>query len=172
MTKSRKQCEAGDLCEPRTLAEAIYCMVHHSGVDVAEVAKLLCKRTGYLLDAANPDREEVQFQAALLAPAMTHFKNVNPLKFLCREMNGVFVQLPDVTPEHDDIYRGMCDAIEEVGQSSSAVKKALTDNIVTEEEADAADQEIDEAVAALLRVKASVRNKVERPRPQIVGGAR
>jgi hypothetical protein len=170
MTKSRKQCQSGDVCEPRSLAEAVYCMVHHSGVDVAEVAKLLCVRTGYLLDAANPDRDEVQFQARMLAPAMTHFKNVKPLQFLCREMNGVFVAFPEVSSTHDDVYRGMCDAIEEVGQSSSAVKKALTDNDVTDEEADAADTEIDEAVAALLRVKASVRAKVQRPRPQIVGG--
>jgi hypothetical protein len=172
MTKSRKQCESGDVCEPRTLAEAIYCLIHHSGVDVAEVAKLLCVRTGYLLDAANPDREEVQFQARMLAPAMTHFKNVKPLQFLCREMNGVFVQFPEVSADHDDVYRGLCDAIEEMGQSSSAVKKALHDDVVTEEEADVVDREIDDAVAALLRVKASVRNKVQWPRPQMVGGSR
>ncbi len=172
MTKSRKQCQSGDVCEPRSLAEAIYCMVHHSGVDVAEIAKLLCTRTGYLLDAANPDRDEVQFQARMLAPAMTHFKNLTPLHFLCREMNGVFVAFPEVSAVHDDVYRGMCDAIEEVGQSSSAVKKALADDVVEEEEADASDKEIDEAVAALLRVKAAVRAKVQRQRPQIVGGAR
>jgi hypothetical protein len=169
MTKSRKQCQSGDLCEPRSLAEAIYCMVHHSGVDVAEVAKLLCTRTGYLLDAANPDRDEVQFQARMLAPAMTHFNNLTPLVFLCREMNGVFVSLPDSEPAHDDIYRGLCDAIEEMGQSSSAVKKALLDDVVTEEEADVVEREVDDAIAALVRVKASVRNKVQRPRPQAVG---
>jgi hypothetical protein len=168
MTKSRKQCASGDVCEPRSLAEAVYCMVHHSGVDVAEVAKLLCTRTGYLLDAANPDRDEVQFQARMLAPAMTHFKNLTPLNFLCREMNGVFVAFPDVSADHEDVYRGLCDAIEEMGQSSSAVKKALHDDIVTEEEADSVDREVDDAVAALLRVKASVRNKVQRPRPQAV----
>lgn len=168
MTKSRKQCQSGDLCEPRSLAEAIYCMVHHSGVDVAEVAKLLCTRTGYLLDAANPDREEVQFQARMLAPAMTHFDNVTPLTFLCREMNGVFVPLPDVAPGHEDVYRGLCDAIEEMGQSSSAVKKALLDDEVTEDEAVVVEREVDEAIAALVRVKASVRNKVPRTRPQAV----
>jgi hypothetical protein len=172
MTKSRKQCESGDVCEPRALAEAIYCMVHHSGVDVAEIAKLLCTRTGYLLDAANPDRDEVQFQARMLVPAMTHFKNLTPLHFLCREMNGVFVAFPEVSIAHDDVYRGLCDAIEEMGQSSSAVKKALLDDLVDESEADVVDREVDEAVAALLRVKAAVRAKVQRPRPQIVGGAR
>src|SRR5687767_3597158 len=113
MTKSRKQCQSGDVCEPRSLAEAIYCMVHHSGVDVSEIAKLLCVRIGYLLDAGHPDRAEVQFQARMLAPAMTHFKNLTPLACLCREMNGVFVQFPEVSADDDDVYRGLCDAIEE-----------------------------------------------------------
>jgi hypothetical protein len=168
MTKSRRQCESGDLCEPRTLAESIYCMVHHSGMDPEEIAKALIVRKGYLLDAANPDRDEVQFQARMLVPAMKATENITPLRFLCREMEGVFVPLPDVSHAHDDVYRGLCDAIEEMGQSSGAVKKALMDDVVTEDEADIVDREIDEAVAALLKVKSAVRSKVQRPRPQAV----
>jgi hypothetical protein len=172
MTKSRKQCQSGDVCEPSTLTEAIYCTLHHSGVDVVEVAKQMRVRPGYLQDASNSDRDEVQFQARMLPQLMTVTSNVKPLQWLCREMDGVFVAFPEVSAAHDDVYRGMCDAIEEVGQSSSAVKRALANNDVTEEEADSADKEIDEAVAALLRVKAAVRSKVPRPRPQIVGGVR
>lgn len=168
MTKSRKQCQSGDVCEPRTLTEAVYCCLHHSGIDVVAVAKAMQVRPGYLQDAANSDRDEVQFQARMLPQLMDVTGNVKPLQWLCREMNGVFVPLPDVSPAHNDIYRGLCDAIEEVGQSSGAVKKALLDDEVSAEEADMVDQEIDEAVAALLRVKAAVRNKVQRPRPQAV----
>jgi len=169
MTKSRKQCQSGDVCEPRTLTEAVYCCLHHSGVDVVDVAKEMRVRPGYLQDAANSDRDEVQFQARMLPQLMAVTGNVKPLQWLCREMSGVFVALPDASPAHDDVYRGLCDAIEEMGQSSSAVKKALLDDEVSEQEADVVDVEIDEAVAALLRVKAAVRNKVQRPRPQMVG---
>jgi hypothetical protein len=69
MTRGRRDCRHGQPCDVRTLAEAIYCAVHHSDLDARAVAERLGVRYTYLMDAANPDREEVQFQARLIVPA-------------------------------------------------------------------------------------------------------
>lgn len=86
MTKVRKSCTGGVRCEPRNLAESVYCAVHHSAIDARTIAERIGVRVGYLLDAANPDRDDMQFQSRHLIPLMTVTGNMLPLKFIAVQM--------------------------------------------------------------------------------------
>ncbi len=173
MTQGRKDCRQGRKCEPRTVAEAIYCLVHHSDIEPRVLAERLGKRYAYLMDAANPDRDTVQFQIQMLIPAMQLTNNWMPLQFLCREMGGVFVPLPTVGAEHGDIRKAFMATIQEIGEDSAVIERVLADNIVTAEENRAVSDKLDRTIAALLRVKAEVDARAARPATSLlrsVGG--
>jgi len=63
-------CTSKHACSPTTLSEIVYCAVHHSEPPAKAIADFLGCRTGYLLDSANPDRAEVQFQLRLFVPLL------------------------------------------------------------------------------------------------------
>lgn len=64
------RCTAKQPCEPTTIQEIVYCLVHHSAQPPKAQADAVGVRCGYLLDSANPDRAEVQFQLRLLLPLL------------------------------------------------------------------------------------------------------
>ena len=160
MTEGRRACRSGQRCEPRTLGEAIYCCAHHSDVDARTVAERIGKRYTYLVDAVNPDRGELQFQARLLVPLMLATGNAAPLEWLAREMGGTYVPLPQLTPADDEVRTAFMQAVRELGEDSSLIDRVLSDELVTPSEADAVDQEIDQTIRALLQTKAAIRAKV------------
>ena len=160
MTRSRKQCRGGHQCDPRTWSEALYCLVHHSDLEPAEIAARIGKRVGYLLDAANPDREETKFQADLLTAVMHVTGNLAPLRYLCGEFGGVFVALATGPASEDAVLCAFTQAVTEMGQSGAALTRSFADAVLTREESAWASRELDETVAACLHVKALVQSRV------------
>lgn len=162
-TSSRRQCRNGDRCAPRTLGEAIYCLILHSDVDAKTIAEHLGVRHGYLLDAANPDREDVQFQARHIDPASEKTRNDALINFICRQRGGVFVRIPSL--DNDDaleLTKAHLEVMREMGEDAAKMQEILRDGKLTQREADTFSEEIDETITKLLEWKAIVRAHVGR----------
>ncbi len=157
MTRGRKACRHGDRCEPRSIAEAIYCCAHHSDLDLETIAARMGCRPGYLRDASNPDREDTQFQSRHLIALMTLTKNFAPLRFLATECGHTAIQLPELQQAKDaDVDREFRAAVIELGESSKLLQTAYEDHVLTEDEGRLLADEADQLIAVVLRYKAAV----------------
>jgi hypothetical protein len=75
------------------LGEVIQELVLNSPMPAKAQADRVGVRYGYLLDAANPDREDTHFQARLIAPLTNATGNDVLIDWLARECGGVFYRL-------------------------------------------------------------------------------
>jgi hypothetical protein len=153
MTTSRRTCRQGRPCEPRNLAEAIYCCAHHSGLDIATVAERIGVSRSYLYDATNPDRQDTQFQARLLVPLMVVTGNLTPLRFLSREFHVALIELPAVPVSDGDIQRAFLRAVKEIGEAAEAIERVLGGGLVAADEFNRARREVSETIEALALVQ-------------------
>jgi len=157
-TNSRKQCTTGARCDVHTLADAIYCAVHHSALGLKDIALTVGARSGYLMDAANPDREDTQFQARLVAPVTRVSGNDAIIAQLARDCGGVFVHTPLLAGVNADITLQTATILREVADVIQAPAAALANDArIDAREAGEIERQIDEAVAALLALKPVVR---------------
>lgn len=157
-TNSRKQCTSGERCDVHTLADAVYCALHHSGLGLKDIALTVGARPGYLMDAANPDREDTQFQARLIASVTRVAGNDAIIDQVARDCGGVFVRTPILTGQHADITTHTATILREVADVIQAPAAALANDArIDPTEASAIEKQIDEAVAALLALKPAVR---------------
>lgn len=162
MTSSRRACRQGGPCEPRNLAEAIYCAAHHSGLEIETVAERLGVRRAYLYDATNPDREDTQFQARLLVPLMAVTGNLTPLRFLAREFDVALIELPARgATSNDDIRQSFMRVVKELGEDSAAIERVLADGIVSADEAKRVKRELAETIEALVTVQSLFHARVK-----------
>lgn len=162
MVTSPKRCLSGHSCEPETLAEALYCLCHHSRIPLKQIAEAIGKRAGYLADAANPDLDTVAFQAVALVPAMRAAQNFVPLQFQARQCGFVLVRLPDGGSDVGDIRQRFMKAVKELGDVSNEVERALTgDDEIDQAEYLRIDRELSEASEALEQMRAAVSAKVK-----------
>lgn len=98
-----KVCRAGDRCPVSTLGELIYCVVHHSDIPPKQIADALEMRVGYLLDAANYDRDDTHFQMRKWLPMLRVANRWDAMEKLATLADGVFFQLPRVTAGNTDV---------------------------------------------------------------------
>lgn len=163
MTRSRRECRLGKPCEPTTLQEAIYCCVHHSAIAPQQIAERLAIRVTYLHDAANPDRDEHQFQARLLLPLMTATGNLAPLRFLNAALGRIDIPVPAIDTDGDDVLSGYLRLVREVGEDSALLERVMADGSVTPDEALRVKRETRETAEAAMYVAALVEQRVARP---------
>lgn len=153
MTTSRRQCRQGQPCEPRNLAEAIYCCAHHSGLDITTVAERIGVSRSYLYDATNPDRQDTHFQARLLVPLMMVTGNLTPLRFLSREFDIALIELPSVPVSDGDIQRAFLRSVKEIGEAAQAIDLVVAGDVVSAETFRRAQREVNETIEALALVR-------------------
>jgi len=159
MIQGRKSCRSVRHCEPRTLAESLYCLCHHSDATLAEIAEAIGKRPGYLSDAANPDLETVAFQATSLVPAMRAARNISPLRLMARQMGAVLVLLPD-SDCAGDVRQKFMAATKELGDVAAEIDRALmSDDQIDAAEFDRIDRELSEAVEAFSQLRHVIAKK-------------
>jgi len=134
VTVSKKACRQGTPCTPTTLVEAIYCCVFHSGIEPAVIAERMGVSRAYLYNAANPDREDFQFQARLIIPLTHATGNLCILRFMAREFNQALVGLPDVDTTPQCIRAEFMRVMASLGDGSHVIDTILEDDVVTKEE--------------------------------------
>lgn len=163
-TNSRTQCTGGQPCDVQTLADAIYCALHHSPLGLKDIALTVGVRPGYLMDSANPDREDTQFQARLIAPVTRVSGNDAIIEQLARDCGGVFVATPTLSGAHGDIAVHTAAILREVADVIQAPAVALANDArIDPQECAEMEKQIDEAVAALLALKPVIRTQAGLP---------
>lgn len=153
-TTGRKACTTGTHCQPATLGEVVYCVVHHSRIDAKTIAERLGVRYTYLTDAASPDRDEVQFQARLIVPITLATGNDALLRYLAAQCGYVAFKVPTASDAHADVVAHTAKVVREFGDVLTASATAMADHAITASEAAGVCQEIDELIGALASHKA------------------
>lgn len=131
---------------PANLAEAIYHVVHESVDPPKALADRVGLRVGYLLDAANPDRDEVQFQARWIVPLTLVTGNDAIVAQLAHAVGGVFYRV--ATHGRPDEHTAK--SLKEFGDYLHTVAVASADSSYTTTEATDCEREGLEVVAAVL----------------------
>lgn len=159
MINGRKDCRSGRACEPKTLQESIYCMVHHSDLSLPQIAEAIGKRPGYLQDAANPDCETVAFQVTALVPAMRAADNYMPLRYMAGQVGAVIVMLPN-DGQGSDIRKGFMATAKELGDVAAEIDRALAaDDHIDSDEFQRIDRQIAEHIEAAAQLRIAVARK-------------
>jgi hypothetical protein len=153
MTHGRTQCRHGQQCQPRDLAEAIYCCAHHSDIDIKTIAERLNVRVSYLYDATNPDRPNAQFQARLLIPLMVVTGNIAPLRFMAMSLDRALIDLPRVGGTLGDIRSTFMKAVRELGEDATTIEEVLADNHVSADDVARVKVELADTIEVLLTVQ-------------------
>ena len=159
MTNGRKQCRTGDRCQPRSLAEVIYHLVHHSAIDARAIAEQLGVRYGYLLDAANPDREDLRLQARHVVSLTQITRDTSLLDFMEHQLGRVAVRVPDAETQ----LALSQTAIATFSQLLTAWCTATTegdDGTVTVGEVETFERQADAAIAAIASMKLKMRRSL------------
>lgn len=162
--------KAAKLTDPaRTLREALYQMVHHSGVEIDVQAEQIGIKPKTLYNYANADLEEDGYHYPLkhLLPHARLTDNPVVIQYLAHQLGYALVpvlarhvpsmQLPTIrTPEA--ILRQLGKVSKEFGQATAATLKAMEDGRVTRREAVHAEKEtwelIEQAAVLLHEFKA------------------
>lgn len=138
--------------------------VERSGLTIEAVAEAIDVRSHYLKDATNPS-EPQRFPVDLLVPFMLATKSIEPLRWLAQQAGCAVVALPTTTPGTDDIRDRFLVAVEELGQDSAVIQRALGDGEITPSEGRDIAAELRDTIDALLAVEAAVLARVERKAP-------
>lgn len=125
-----KGCTAKAPCVVTTIQELVYCAVHHSALPPKAIADSLGVRTGYLLDSANPDRDEVQFQLRLFLPLLKATDRADLFEAFSTLAGFVAFTPPSGIPTHD-MVRETARAMREFADFIDSTGAAIADGQVT-----------------------------------------
>lgn len=159
MTQGRKACRAGESCTPRTFDEALYCLVNHSEKDAGELAEAIRHRRGYLIDCANPDRDN-HLHASDLPTLTTRSGNTVAIEYLARACGGVFVPLP--TAGVLDPRSAALSVMRHLGEATQELELALADGLIEPDEAERIHRSLQGLLDAVVSKKAAVIAATER----------
>ncbi len=87
--------------------------------------------------------------------------SIAPMQYMARELDGIFVQMPQGAAGCHEITRSLLQSIREFGEFASEVGKSLEDGTITAEELARINAEGQEALSAILRVMRLAREKQE-----------
>ena len=145
-----KVCRSGDRCVVSSFGELIYCVVHHSELPPKAIADALGMRVGYLLDSANYDREDTQFQGRKFLPLLRVTNRWDAMETLAGMAGGVFFQVPSVTTDSQDVVEQSSKLLREFSDVLAVAAKAADG--VSASEAGAVAREGREAIREISRL--------------------
>ncbi len=122
----------------------------------------------YLADALN-EAEPQRLPVDLLVPFMRATGSRRPLCWLASQMDCAVVALPTATDGAGDIRDRFMRVVDELGQDSAVIQRALGDGEITPSEGREIVDELRDTIEELLRVEAAVLAKVQKPAPARMG---
>lgn len=140
---------------PESLEDAIYQVVHDGALPPKALAGAAGMRTGYLLDAANPHREETHFQARFIIPITRASQNDAIVRFIAEAVGGVFVRFRHQETSDQHTAR----ALREFADYIAAVDDSKADGVVTVGEVAEVERQANDVIAALVAHVAHLRNR-------------
>jgi hypothetical protein len=168
-TQGRKACRSGDRCHVTTVGELIYCAVNHSDLTAEQIAEGLNVRRGYLLDAANPDRDDTQFQLRLFLPLLRLTKRWDLMETFCVMGGGVYYRLPETFDGSNlDAVQHIGQMAAEFGQVLNHASQSLVDGVVTREEAETVEEHSNKFMSRVLAFVSMFKTKAGQVGPRRV----
>ncbi len=158
MTNTPRVCRSGERCQVATIGELIYCVVHHSDIPPKQIADLLDMRVGYLLDAANPDRDDTQFQLRKFLPLVNATGRYDAMEALAGMLGGVFFRLPRLSVDNGDVVAQAGLMLREFSDVLAAT--AMCEDVTPQAAAKVA-KEGREAIAEIARTVQLMESKVQ-----------
>jgi hypothetical protein len=173
MTRSRSECRSGHRCDIQSLSDAVHCVIHHSDLSLNEIAERLGVRPGYLSDAANQDRDEVQFQARLIVPLTAVTGRSTVLEYVAHSAGFAMTPIPAVALRQHSAMDDLDVAVQDLGQTAAQVRSALADGVVGADEAARVRACTLKVITAAARIADTVEAQVETApeRPPVRFGA-
>lgn len=145
-TAARANFMAKDTPIPASLADAIDEVVHGSGKPPKALADEIGISYGYLIAAADANREDTQFQARLIVPATLASGSDAIVRYLAHKAGGVFVRVPEGMQADEHTAR----FLSETAEYLKTVASASADGVVTRAEAEDTKRKATAAIEALL----------------------
>lgn len=146
--------------QPVNLFQAVQSLIHDSAPQTPKgIASDVGVGYSYLLKAADPEQQDVQFQTRLVGPVTNAAKNDVLIDFLARQCGGVFYRL--ALPGEMDTATAK--TLREFGEYLTEVANAMSDHRVTPEEYHRVKSQGHEAIAAILAHLAGLRVKAGLP---------
>ncbi len=144
-----------------TFKEALQEDLRTSMVPARVVAEDLEMSYSMLMNAANPDLPEFNFQARKLARFAQVTGGRHAINFLVRSIGCVMLELPEIPATFERIEELVAASVKEFGDVLSEVGRALVDHRITRQEAKRLEREIDEQVAKVMALKEAVKAAAE-----------
>lgn len=144
-----------------TFKEALQEDLRRSKVPARVVAEELEMSYSMLMNAANPDLPEFNFQARKLARFAQVTGEKSAINFLVRSIGCVMLNLPDVPASFENIELLIAENVKEFGDVLCGVGAALADHKITKHEAKRLEREIDEQVAKAVALKEAIKLAAE-----------
>ena len=118
-----------------SLAAVVHQMVKHApnSLTVHTIADLVGKPYATLMSELSGQPGH-KLGADLVLPLMEITESDAPLHFLCREMGGVFIKLPEARGDGDPVQQQCLLAVKEFGEMIGRTAEALADGSLTDEE--------------------------------------
>lgn len=176
MTQTRKECRAGAECRPREFNEAADCLGHHSERSLPGIARLVNRTYSYLSKALSLHAESHPLRGDLIVPLTLasadepRQRNYALLDWMEAQVGRVAVLLPAGSGAQSESFELARSVIREAGEAIERFGAALEDGRVTDAELANVEHEVDEAIAALTRLKLAAiaqHSRSQRPSPDL-----
>lgn len=125
---------------------AVHALVHEGAIPPKAIAEESGIRYGYLMRAADPNEDDVQFQARWIAPVTNAAKNDILIKTIAEQCGGAFYRLAG--PGKMD--QATATSLKEFAEYLSAIADATSDRVVTPAEYYRAKAQAHDAISAIL----------------------
>lgn len=169
MTVTRKPCSLGiERCHPRNLAEHIHCVARHSETPAKELAERIGVPYDWFVKRTS-DSGRAEAPTWLMVALAIHTGRTDHIEAEAHSADLVCYRMPKGNTPTD---RQTADVLREIGEWLTVLSTRIADGSVCEDDIAAIDKEWREAVNVGSALMDTLRSRVERPRPQIVGGMR
>jgi hypothetical protein len=169
MTVTRKPCSLGiERCSPRNLAEQIHCVARHSDISAKELAERIGVPYDWFVKRTS-DSGRAEAPTWLMVALAIHTGRTDHIQAEAHSAGLVCYEVPKGTTPTD---KQTADVLREFGEWLTVMATRIGDGIVSEDDIVAIAKEWHEHLNVGSALMDTLKARVERPRPQIVGGAR
>ena len=143
---------------PATAAPSLTRVMHTvflsppSGLDSETMAGLVNKPYSTLMSELSGQQGH-KLGMDLLIPLCRVTGSDEPMKFLARQMGGVFLHMPEPAEGASELMTGLAKTIKECSEFFSEAAKNIADGVISRDELDRLNKEGTEAIEAILQLQ-------------------
>lgn len=145
-----------------TVPDGVYAVAHYGTVSATEQATKLGMSAARYRDLVDPMRKP-NFPAALVAPQANAASDYSVVRTICRDANGLFVQMPSIAGDARGIVSALGESLREMGEATALITSQLSDGSMSKHEATDAIAEIDQAVEKIQALRLLLSERAKSP---------